>query len=106
MDGATGFSSEQADAISRGFQEAASDVPEAIAVDLQESAQGVDAGDLKPLLKEQIRPLLEPGNWLYIMIFVTVMSVVWFIQIPFGAMCALYGKLLFRRAPFQRICGE
>lgn len=92
---------EQASVIDKGFSEAANKVPLEMEAQLVARSDSISAEDLKTLVEEQIRPLLVPSQWLYLATFFTVMSVVWVVQIPFGLMCALYGKFVFRRAPFR-----
>ncbi|NOZ76748.1 MAG: hypothetical protein GXO65_03540, partial [Euryarchaeota archaeon] len=100
----TDFSPGQMAVLDQALRRAGEEIPGRVALKMEEEGQ-VTSEELRPLLEEQLRPLLAPSTWLYIVVFATVMSGVWIVQMPFGVLCGLYGVLVFRRAPFGRTCG-
>jgi hypothetical protein len=81
-------------ALERGFEKAREEIPASLEVS-PGGTPGVE--DLRPLVEEQLRPYLEPGRNSAVLILATVMSIVWVLQLPFGILAGIYGKLILKR---------
>ncbi len=81
-------------ALERGFEKAGEEIPASLEVSAG-GTPGVE--EMRPLLEEQMGPYLVPGRTSAVLILVTVMSIVWALQLPFGILAGIYGKLILKR---------